>query len=209
MVVLAFDLDSLEVALGLSPRSARSSGHPARQWSAGAPALRSFAPLVSSNRPLPQPPGLTSSVQVLPANRPERDDAEPIVTDLKSKFELSELQIDRGYLNAEVVVELHNKGVDVISKPPAQPNGDRSANVRFHAQDRWYRDMAAQLGTAEGRAKRRERTAVEHALGRVSGIQGNKVRFRGLEKNQFHLQAVAVVNNCYVLNALFADHQAA
>ena len=44
--------------------------------------------------------------------------------------------------------------------------------------------MAGKLGTAEGRgAKRRERTAVEPALGRVSVIQGNKARFRGLEKN--------------------------
>ena len=99
----------------------------------------------------------------------------------------------------------------MISKPPVQPNGDRFADACFHvhAQEQWCRDMAAQLGTAEGRAKRRERTAVEHALGRVSAIQGNKARFRGQEKNQFHLQAVAVANNCYVLNALFADREAA
>ena len=43
----------------------------------------------------------------------------------------------------------------------------------------------------------------------MSAIQGNKARFRGLEKNQLHLQAVAVVNNCYALNALFADREAA
>ena len=66
------------------------------------------------------------------------------MTDSQSKFELSELRIERGYLNAEVVVELHNKA-----------------------------------------------------------------RFRALEKNQFHIQAVAAVNNCNVLNALFGDREAA
>jgi len=45
--------------------------------------------------------------------------------------------------------------------------------------------------------------------GILSAIQGNRARFRGLEKNRFHLQAVAVVNNFYVLNALFADREAA
>lgn len=208
-------------------------------------------------------PGLISSVCMLPANRPERDAAEPMVSALQKKFELTQLQIDRGYLTAPVVVHLRDSGVDVVSKPPAQRNGERFAKsefkldfsartatcpagqvapiapnnmvsfpaqtchacpirtscitdenkrgrqLRLHAQEKWYREMAAELATSEGRAKRRERTTVEHVLARVSAIQGNKARFKGLEKNEFHLQAVAIVNNLYVLDGLIAARQAA
>jgi hypothetical protein len=43
----------------------------------------------------------------------------------------------------------------------------------------------------------------------VAQIQGYKARYRGLEKNRFHLEAVAVVNNLYVLDGLFAEARAA
>jgi IS5 family transposase len=64
--------------------------------------------------------------------------------------------------------------------------------------------MAQELKTKKGRAKRRERVAVEHALSRVGAIQGKRSRYIGLEKNQFDLQRVAVVNNCFVLANLLA-----
>jgi len=78
----------------------------------------------------------------------------------------------------------------------------RQRQVVIHPQERWHREMAAELTTKEGRAARRERVAVEHTLARVSAIQGNRARFRGLEKNSFDLQRTAVVNNCYVLDAI-------
>jgi IS5 family transposase len=59
--------------------------------------------------------------------------------------------------------------------------------------------MAQELATKKGRAARRERVAVEHTLARVSAIQGNRARFRGLAKNQFDLERTAVVNNCFVI----------
>lgn len=61
--------------------------------------------------------------------------------------------------------------------------------------------MARDLTTKKGRAARRERASVEHTLARVSAIQGNRARFRGLEKNQFDLERTAVLNNCFVLAA--------
>ena len=64
--------------------------------------------------------------------------------------------------------------------------------------------MSAELDTADGRALRRERLPVEHTLARVSAIQGNRARFKGVEKNRFDMQRVAVVNNIYVINALQA-----
>jgi hypothetical protein len=77
--------------------------------------------------------------------------------------------------------------------------------LAIHPQERWYRKMAEELATEDGRAARRERVAVEHALARVSAIQGNRARYRGLQKNQFDLERTAVVNNCYVLDALWRD----
>ena len=85
----------------------------------------------------------------------------------------------------------------------------RGRQVQLHADEEWYREMSAELATPEGRAKRRERTVVEHVLARVSTIQGNKARYRGLGKNQAHLEIVGVVNNCYVLGELFAAREAA
>jgi len=88
------------------------------------------------------------------------------------------------------------------------PKGTRK-QLLLHPQERWYREMADELSTSQGRAERRERVTVEHALARVSAIQGNKARFRGRNKNQFDLERTAVVNNCYVLNTILADREAA
>lgn len=77
--------------------------------------------------------------------------------------------------------------------------------LSIHPQEQWYREMAHDLATKEGRARRRERVQVEHALARISAVQGNRARFRGLEKNQFDLARTAVVSNCYVLDALWRE----
>ena len=201
-------------------------------------------------------PGLITAVHVLPANRPEHEAAEPLLTDLGQRFDVVQAQIDRGYLAAPAIVALRERGVEVVSKPPQQPKGERfgkskfavdfanrtvtcpggavapiqntelaqfpsatcqachlrekcitTANkrgrsVRLHPQERWYREMAAELDTPEGRAKRRERVIVEHDLARLGAIQGTRARYRGLAKNQAHLEIVAAVNNCYVIGRL-------
>lgn len=74
--------------------------------------------------------------------------------------------------------------------------------LKLHPQEQWYREMAADLATTEGRAERRNRTQVEHVLARVGAIQGHRARFRGLDKNQFDLERTAVVANCYTLGNL-------
>ncbi|MEY3021102.1 MAG: hypothetical protein RIS86_298 [Planctomycetota bacterium] len=75
----------------------------------------------------------------------------------------------------------------------------RQRQISIHHEERWHREMAQELATKKGRAARRERVAVEHTLARVSAIQGNRARFRGLAKNQFDLERTAVVNNCFVI----------
>ena len=204
-------------------------------------------------------PGLVAAVHVLPANRPEREAAKPLLDHIAERFEIVQVQIDRGYLSAEPVVALHDKGIEVISKPPQQSNGERftkaafavdfeskvvtcpsghsapippmglvqfppptchtcplretcitatnkrGRQVRLHPQERWYRQMSAELATPAGRQKRRERTVVEHDLARIGAIQGTRARYRGTTKNQAHLEAVAAVNNCYVIGRLMRE----
>ncbi|MEM7418081.1 MAG: transposase [Gemmatimonadota bacterium] len=81
----------------------------------------------------------------------------------------------------------------------------RQRQLAVHPQERWYREMAEELSTAEGRHLRRQRVYVEHALARVGSIQGRRARFRGLDKNQFDLDRTAVVANCYVLGRLWTN----
>jgi hypothetical protein len=88
-------------------------------------------------------------------------------------------------------------------RPQCTPS--RARQLSIHAQEPWYRQMAAELATPEGRQRRRDRIPVEHALARISSIQGNRARFRGHNKNQFDLERTAVVNNCYVLDALWKN----
>jgi len=77
--------------------------------------------------------------------------------------------------------------------------------ITLHAHENLHRKMAAELGTSEGRAARRERVAVEHGLARLGAIQGRRARYRGLEKNQAHAEVCLAVANCHVLDRLFAE----
>lgn len=78
----------------------------------------------------------------------------------------------------------------------------RELNV--HKDEKWFREMDAELSTPDGRALRRKRIPVEHALAHVGAIQGNRSRFKGLEKNRFALQRAALVNNYFLLDRLAA-----
>ena len=89
-----------------------------------------------------------------------------------------------------------------FSKHCTPPN--RGRQVQFHRDEQFHREMSAELKTPEGRADRRRRIPVEHALSRVGAIQGRRARFRGLEKNQFDLERTAVVANLFAINRLAA-----
>lgn len=203
-------------------------------------------------------PGLICGVDVQPANQREHAAAKPLLENLANQgFEIVELQIDRGYLPAPEIVQLHQAGLRVVSKPPTPRKTERFSKddfaidfdkgtitcpgnvsvslpsegkaicfptatcrkcelrescfspkctagriLKLHPQERWYRKMADDLATAEGREARRERIPVEHTLARIGAIQGLRARFRGREKNQFDLERTAVVANCYVLGNL-------
>jgi hypothetical protein len=76
-------------------------------------------------------PGLIAAVYVLPANRPEHEAAGPILAKLDEHFDVVQAQIDRGYLAAEAIVALRERGVDVVSKPPQQPRTERFSKLEF------------------------------------------------------------------------------
>jgi IS5 family transposase len=61
--------------------------------------------------------------------------------------------------------------------------------------------------TPQGRAKLRERVAVEHALAHVGRWQGRRARYRGVRKNVFDLRRCAVVHNLHVLAHLIEPQQ--
>lgn len=77
--------------------------------------------------------------------------------------------------------------------------------LQLHPNEQFFREMAAELATPEGRAIRRERVVVEHALAHVGAIQGKRARFKGKAKNLFDLQRTAAVNNLYVIDRMLAE----
>ena len=76
--------------------------------------------------------------------------------------------------------------------------------IALHRNEQLFREMAAELATPAGRARRRERIVVEHSLAHIGAIQGRRARFKGRSKNLFDLQRAAIVNNIYVIDRLLA-----
>jgi hypothetical protein len=65
--------------------------------------------------------------------------------------------------------------------------------VSIHLAEALLAGLRQRQQTPEGRAKLRERVAVEHALAHVGHWQGRRARYRGTRKNLFDLRRVAVV----------------
>jgi hypothetical protein len=60
-------------------------------------------------------------------------------------------------------------------------------------------ELRQRQSTPDGRARLRERVAVEHTLAHVGQWQGRHARYRGVRKNLFDLRRCAVVHNLHVL----------
>jgi transposase len=72
-------------------------------------------------------------------------------------------------------------------------------SVTIHPDERLLEELRERQETAEGRAKLRERTAVEHGLAHVGQWQGDRARYWGERKNLFDLRRTAVVHNLHVI----------
>jgi hypothetical protein len=71
--------------------------------------------------------------------------------------------------------------------------------VSIHPDERLLQELRERQLTAQGRAKLRERVAVEHSLAHIGQWQGDRARYRGERKNLFDLRRTAVVHNLHVI----------
>jgi hypothetical protein len=72
-------------------------------------------------------------------------------------------------------------------------------SVSIHPDEALLIELRARQQTPEGRAKLRERVAVEHTLAHIGRWQGRRARYRGMRKNLFDLRRCAVVHNLHLL----------
>jgi hypothetical protein len=88
---------------------------------------------------------------------------------------------------------------------PLRDRCTTSANgrsVAIHPDERLLVELRERQATPDGRAKLRERVAVEHALAHVGRWQGRRARYRGARKNLLDLRRCAVVHNLHVIARL-------
>jgi len=72
-------------------------------------------------------------------------------------------------------------------------------SVSIHPDEKLMEELRERQLTPQGRAKLRERTAVEHGLAHVGYWQGDRARYRGVRKNLLDLRRTAVVHNLHVI----------
>jgi hypothetical protein len=75
-------------------------------------------------------------------------------------------------------------------------------SVSIHPDERLLWELRQRQHTAAGRARLRERVAVEHGLAHIGHWQGRRARYRGTRKNLFDLRRTAVVHNLHVISHL-------
>ena len=75
-------------------------------------------------------------------------------------------------------------------------------SVSIHPDEALLQELRERQQTPQGRAKLRERVAVEHALAHIGHWQGRRARYRGVRKNVFDLRRCAVIHNLHVLASL-------
>ena len=80
-------------------------------------------------------------------------------------------------------------------------------SVSIHPDERLLLELRQRELTPVGRAKLRERVAVEHSLAHVGHWQGDRARYKGLRKNLFDLRRTAVVHNLHVIERLIDRDQ--
>lgn len=81
--------------------------------------------------------------------------------------------------------------------------------VSIHPDEPLLAELRQRQQTTAGRAKLRERTAVEHTLAHIGQWQGDRARYRGQRKNLFDLRRLAVVENLHVLARLIETQRQA
>lgn len=81
--------------------------------------------------------------------------------------------------------------------------------VSIHRDEELLVELRQRQQTPGGRARLRERVAVEHTLAHIKQWQGDRARYRGIRKNLFDARRGAVVENLHVLSTLMHDQPCA
>ena len=81
----------------------------------------------------------------------------------------------------------------------------KGRSVSIHPDEKFIAELRQRQLTPTGRAKLRERVAVEHTLSHVGRWQGDKARYIGTRKNLFDLRRTAVVHNLHVLARMLVN----
>jgi hypothetical protein len=88
-------------------------------------------------------------------------------------------------------------------------SSDRGRGLRVAANEPLQAKLRVIQGSEEGRARLRERVAVEHSLAHVSQRQGNRARYVGKRKNEYDLTRTAVLVNLQVILHQLGDSELA
>lgn len=75
----------------------------------------------------------------------------------------------------------------------------KGRSVSIYPDEALFIELRERQQTPQGRARLRERVAVEHTLAHVGRWQGRRARYRGVRKNLFDLRRCAVGHNLHVL----------
>ena len=86
-------------------------------------------------------------------------------------------------------------------------NSKKGRSVSIHPDEKFIAELRQRQLTTAGRAKLRERVAVEHSLSHIGRWQGDQARYIGVRKNLFDLRRTAVVHNLHVLARIFAEQK--
>lgn len=82
----------------------------------------------------------------------------------------------------------------------AKPGRGRS--IAIHASEALLVQLRAIKASSEGRARLRQRVAVEHSLAHLGRRQGPRARYRGERMNTFDVRRTAAVENLHALDRL-------
>jgi IS5 family transposase len=75
----------------------------------------------------------------------------------------------------------------------------KGRTVSIHPDESLLQELRQRQTTKVGRAKLRERVAVEHSLAQIGQWQSDRARYIGTRKNLFDLRRMAVVHNLHVI----------
>lgn len=82
----------------------------------------------------------------------------------------------------------------------------KGRTISIHPDEKFLAELRERQLTPLGRAKLRERVAVEHSLSHIGRWQGDQARYIGIRKNLLDLRRTAVVHNLHVLTRLFKQY---